>query len=144
VLRAVVNQLPELARLLERATESWTRNQSVHAPQRRLARCEQDHVTLATGGGAGRVVAVQPGDLADTISALRDAERLSTSLSAELDRTSDVYGHQPQPYLAAAHRAATAESTPLARARRAQTATRRAGATQPSDWTLPPRPARGR
>jgi predicted NBD/HSP70 family sugar kinase len=138
-LRGIVNQLPELAQLLERSVEHWADTRHLFAPERRLPSYElrNDAVT-----SADRVVQVERPDLLELIHALRDTDRLSLSLCAELDRTADSVGHQPQPRLAAAFTATvTDEAVQRALARSAASA-RLHGSAAPPEWTRPSRPAR--
>jgi hypothetical protein len=140
LLRGVANQLPELAHQLMLGTGWWASIGALFAPERRLPRFET-HNEAPTR--PGRVVVADTADLAEVRTALEDAHTLSTGLSAELARTGDLVGAQPQPHLAAAHTEAAASLRPSGQDRRAQAARRRAQLVPPPQWGTRPAPRFG-
>lgn len=99
--RAIVNQAPDIAADLMRATHRWTSGAYLLARERALPSYEDRNLNAADA--TDRVVLVRGDDLSDLGTAVRDASRLSMSLAHELDRGSKSGGEQPHPGLAARH-----------------------------------------
>lgn len=134
-LRVVANQLPDLARHLDRSVTRWAIEGRLLAPERLLPRYEKRNLVALPG--ARRVVVATASDVAPVRTALRDAKLLSVSLAAELDRSTGRIGRQPQPYVAAAH-AATIPGAAASLRRSAARASLRCGAEATPTWGFAP------
>jgi hypothetical protein len=132
-IRAVANQLPDLAVHLERARKRWLEEHRMAAPERKLASFE--HRPPGRTPTANRIVLVGKTDLTDLATAVADARHLSVALAYQLDRGSDRVGRQPQPAIAAAHGAMTSNARSLGQ--RANRAQRAATANQTPTWAIP-------
>lgn len=141
-LRAIGNQLPDLADDLDRAVRRWSAGNHVLAPQHRLARYEDEKLDASQDEA---VVFVRGSDFDDVTAALWDARRLSINLAGELDRSSATLGRQPQPDLAARYVAASDVASQRELRIHAKRAQNRAAATARSrQWGYAPRPRRAR
>jgi hypothetical protein len=141
-LRAIGNQLPDLAEDLDRAVRRWSAGNQVLAPQHRLARYEDEKLDAAQGDA---VVFARGSDFDDVTAALWDAQRLSINLAGELDRSSTTHGRQPQPDLAARYVAASEVASQRELRIHAKRAQDRAAATARSrQWAYAARPRRSR
>jgi hypothetical protein len=141
-MRAIGNQLPDLAEDLDRAVRRWSAGNHLLARQHRLSNFEDEHLDAAQPHA---VVFARGSDFGDLTAALWDARRLSISLAGELDRSSATVGRQPQPDLAARYVAASDLAGHRAMHTHAKRAHDRAAATTGSrQWAYAPRPRRAR
>jgi hypothetical protein len=125
--RAIVNQAPDIAADMMRATQRWTSGSYLLARERALPSYEDRNLDAAAA--TDRVIFARGDDLARLGTAVRDASRLSMSLACEFDRTSKSVGEQPHPALAARYGGRSSRPGDLAalevmadRARRSATA----------------------
>jgi hypothetical protein len=141
-LRAIGNQLPDLAEDLDRAVRRWSADDHMLARQRRLSSFEDHRLDAAR---PDPVVFARGSDFGDVTAALWDAQRLSINLAAELDRSTPTLGRQPQPDLAARYVAATDVASQRETSIRAKRAHDRAAATAGSrHWAYARGPRRSR
>ncbi len=145
-VRAVANQVPDIAADLARGTARWSGGYLL-ARERNLPSYEDRNFNAAVA--TDRVVLAGFGDLTELAVALDDARRLGMSLARELDHRTGTLGHQTHPDVAAAHAMRSTRPGDLAvlrvmaeRAHRGATAV--AGSPQWSFARRQPRQERGR
>jgi hypothetical protein len=135
-LQTVTGLLPEVATGIHRATQLWLANRQLWAPERRLLAYE-DRNDVATS--TERAAPADYSDLEPVADTLRNAARLTSSLTSELAQHAPTPARQP--YLSETHTAATVADPFLSlRAQSAHDALRRAHALHPTEWALPTRP----
>ena len=134
-IRAIANQLPEMASYLQRAAATWGSGPHLLARERNLPSYEERPARSA----GERVVFASRDDLDDLQITLTDAAHLSVALARELHRTSGTVGRQVQPHLAATFTTAIDNDTnPITLGRRAIRSERNATANA-TQWGFGPR-----